>query len=108
MTNNLDQKFYAVVRRVPRGRVVTYGQVAHMAGLPRHARHVGFALRRLPEGSRLPWHRVVNAQGRVSPRATPGYDDLQRQLLEDEGVELTRDGRIDLERYRWEGGAGPR
>lgn len=108
MTNSLDQKFYAVVRRVPRGRVVTYGQVAHMAGLPRHARHVGFALRRLPEGSRLPWHRVVNAQGRVSPRATPGFDDLQRQLLEDEGVELTRDGRIDLDRYRWEDGAGPR
>lgn len=102
MTNSLYQKFYAVVRKVPRGRVATYGQVAHVAGFPRHARHVGFALRALPEGSDVPWHRIVNTRGAISARAVPGFDELQRRLLEDEGVEFSAGGRIDLRRYQWD------
>jgi len=95
-------RIYAVIRRVPTGRVVTYGQVAALAGLGRHARQVGYALHRLPDGSDVPWHRVVNARGEVSPRATPGWDGLQRTLLEEEGVAFDRAGRLDLERFRWE------
>ena len=96
------ERFYAVVRRIPPGRVATYGQVALVAGLPRHARHVGFALRALDEPSDVPWHRVLGANGAVSRRAVPGFDDLQRHLLEDEGIVFSPSGRIDLERYRWD------
>ena len=79
-------RIYAVVRRIPRGRLATYGQVARLAGLGGHARQVGYALHALTDESRVPWHRVINAQGRVSPRSTPGWDDVQRQFLEAEGV----------------------
>jgi methylated-DNA-protein-cysteine methyltransferase-like protein len=94
-------RIYAVVRRVPRGRVVTYGQVAALAGLPRHARLVGYALNVLPADSAVPWHRVVNAQGRVSPRANAlGHEELQAQLLRREGVRAA-DGTIPLDRFQW-------
>ena len=66
-----------------------------------HARQVGYALHALPEGSDVPWHRVINAKGEISPRATPGWDRLQRTLLRRERV-MSRDGRVDLERFRWE------
>jgi methylated-DNA-protein-cysteine methyltransferase-like protein len=95
------RRIFAVVKRVPRGRVATYGQVAALARLPRHARLVGYALHTLPPGSDVPWHRVVNAQGRVSPRANAlGYEDLQARLLEREGVRMT-DGAIPLDRFGW-------
>jgi methylated-DNA-protein-cysteine methyltransferase-like protein len=94
--------FDAVVRRIPPGRVATYGQVAALAGRPRHARQVGYALHSLEEGSGVPWHRVVNHRGEVSRRADPFYEPLQRALLEDEGVVFDRRGRIDLERFGWE------
>lgn len=102
--STLYKKFYAVVRRIPRGKVATYGQVAALAGYPRHSRHVGFALAHLPTGSKLPWQRVVNSQGRISRRGLDGNDEWQRILLEEEGVEF-REGRIDLRRFRWEAGA---
>jgi methylated-DNA-protein-cysteine methyltransferase-like protein len=92
-----------VVRRIPRGRVATYGQVAALAGLPRHARQVGYALHALPEGTDVPWHRVVNAKGGISPRSTPGWDRAQHALLRRERV-LDRAGRVALERFRWEPG----
>lgn len=95
------ERIYAVVRRIPRGRVATYGQVASLAELPGHARQVGYALHALPDASRVPWHRVINAQGRVSPRAAPGWDDVQRGLLEREGIAFDDAGRVDLSRYRW-------
>ena len=95
-------KIYAVVRRIPAGRVATYGQVASVAGLPGHARQVGYALHALPEGSDVPWQRVINAKGEVSPRATPGWDGYQRQLLEEEGVTFDARGRVSLERWRWD------
>jgi methylated-DNA-protein-cysteine methyltransferase-like protein len=95
-------RVWALVRQVPRGRVVTYGQVAHALGEPRGARTVGWAMRAAPEG--LPWHRVINADGRISPAVRdPGDLDLQRALLEAEGVRFDPGGRIDLRRYRWPG-----
>ena len=104
--NDLRGRIYAEVERIPRGRVATYGQIAALAGAPRHARQVGYALHDLPAGHALPWHRVINAKGEVSPRSEPGWDEFQRQLLEAEGVEFQR-GRIDLQRYRWEPAAEP-
>jgi methylated-DNA-protein-cysteine methyltransferase-like protein len=96
------RKIYAVVRRIPRGRVATYGQVAALAGLPGHARQVGYALHALPEAEDVPWHRVVNAKGTVSPRAEPGWDGVQRQLLEREGVVFDAAGRIPLAQLQWQ------
>jgi len=95
-------RIYAVVRKIPRGRVATYGQVARLAGLPGHARQVGYAMAALKDGMRVPWHRVINAQGKVSlRRAGPGAGVRQRQLLEREGVEFGPRGSVSLDRYRW-------
>lgn len=95
-----------MVRRIPRGRVATYGQVASLAGLPGHARQVGYALHALPDGSDVPWQRVINARGEISVRAEPFYEPMQRAMLEAEGVILDRRGRVDLGRFRWQ--PGPR
>jgi methylated-DNA-protein-cysteine methyltransferase-like protein len=95
------QRIYAIVRRVPRGRIATYGQIAALAGLGGHARQVGYALHALDAASALPWHRVLNAQGRVSSRAEPGGDRVQRALLEREGVRFDASGRADLARFGW-------
>jgi methylated-DNA-protein-cysteine methyltransferase-like protein len=101
-TSDRYQRIYEVVRRVPRGRVATYGQVAALAGLAGHARQVGYALHALDEDHDLPWQRVINARGEVSPRSEPGWEGLQRRMLEDEGVRFDDRGRVDLDRYRWE------
>ena len=95
------ERIYDVVRRIPRGRVATYGQVARLAGLPRHARLVGYALHSLPAETRLPWHRVVAADGRIAKRAFPEDGRWQRELLEEEGVELDLAGNVPLDRYGW-------
>ncbi|WP_237054688.1 MGMT family protein [Microbulbifer sediminum] len=87
-----------VLAEVPCGRVITYGDLAEMAGFPRAARLAGQTLRRLPEDSRLPWHRVINAQGRIS-LPDPGAQH-QRKRLEQEGVVFVG-GRVDLAQYRW-------
>ncbi len=101
------QKIYAVILRIPPGRVATYGQVAALAGLPGHARQVGQALREAPEGLELPWQRVINAKGEVSPRGI-GFDaGMQRHLLQEEGVVFDDRGRIDLDRYGWDPDARP-
>jgi methylated-DNA-protein-cysteine methyltransferase-like protein len=90
-----------VVRRIPPGRVATYGQVAELAGLSRQPRLVGYVMNALPPGTPIPWHRVVNAKGAVSPRSDGlGGEQIQAQLLAREGVRFV-DGRISLERYRW-------
>ena len=92
----------AVIRRIPPGWVATYGQVAAMAGLPRRARLVGHLLRHLDAGLEVPWHRVVNATGRIAVAASRnGSDALQRRLLEVEGVVLDAAHRLDLGRFRW-------
>jgi methylated-DNA-protein-cysteine methyltransferase-like protein len=93
---------YSVVRRIPRGRVATYGQVATLAGLAGHARQVGYALNALPDATAVPWHRVVNAAGRISVRAAPGGELVQQLLLEKEGVRVDSRGRIPLDHLRWQ------
>lgn len=98
------ERIWSVVRRVPRGRVATYGQIAEIAGLGDHARQVGYALHALPERNDVPWHRVINARGEISPRTAGDSHELQRMLLEEEGVELDLRGRIDLKRFRWKKG----
>ena len=95
------KKIYAVVRRIPRGRVASYGQVARLAGLPGRARQVGYAMYALRAGTSLPWHRVVNAQGKVSRRRVPGAELTQRMLLVREGVRFDARGRISLDRFGW-------
>jgi len=94
---------YRIVRRIPRGRVATYGQIATLAGIDGQARQVGYALHNLPTGADVPWHRVVNARGEVSLRTTSDSHQLQRMLLEAEGVIFDTRGRVDMERFRWEG-----
>ena len=97
------QKIYAVVKRIPEGRVATYGQVAALAGLPGRARLAGTALRETPDGLAIPWQRVINAGGKVSPRPGLGVEEgYQRHLLEEEGVVFSASGRVDLERFGWE------
>ncbi|MCC7142090.1 MAG: MGMT family protein [Candidatus Eisenbacteria bacterium] len=92
---------YAAVRRVPRGKVASYGLVALVAGLPGRARQVGYALHALPTGSGVPWHRVLNARGEISLPAAEGHGGLQRALLEKEGVRFDAWGRVDLDRFGW-------
>lgn len=93
---------YRVVRRIPSGRVMTYGGVAKEAGLPGRARQVGYALHAISEGMQeIPWQRVVNARGRISLPDWEGQGSLQRSLLEAEGVVFDEAGRIDLAHYGW-------
>ncbi len=98
------ERVYMVVAAIPRGRVATYGQVAAVAGLPGRARLVGRLLGELPERHPAPWYRVVGAGGRISARGDGESEQEQRLLLEDEGVEFTASGRIDLARFGWDGG----
>lgn len=92
----------AAVRRIPPGWVATYGQVAAVAGLPRRARLVARVLAKLPDGMEVPWHRVINAGGRVSFAASRGGSDARQvALLKAEGVEFDAGGRCELERFRW-------
>ena len=99
------ERVWAVVRRIPRGRVATYGQVAALAGLGGQARQVGYALHALPGEGFAPWHRVVNARGAISLPPGGGADVTQRLRLEREGVRFDARGRIDLARYGWRPGA---
>lgn len=108
MSEGSYARIYAVVRRIPQGRVATYGQVAELAELSGHARQVGYALHALPSGTTVPWHRVVNAAGACSLRAVPGADLTQRLLLEREGVRFDARGRLSLEKVRWRPRGGRR
>lgn len=95
------RKIWGAVATVPFGRVATYGQIAVLAGFPRHARLVGYALHHTPDDVDIPWHRIINAQGRISfPKDSEPY---KRQLdrLAEEGVEFIR-GRVDLSRHGWQ------
>jgi len=95
--------YYNVVRRIPTGRVASYVQVAAEAGLPGRARQVGYAMAALPDGSDVPWHRVVNARGEISRRSGgSAFEEIQRVLLEAEGVRFNTSGRIDLTAFRWD------
>jgi methylated-DNA-protein-cysteine methyltransferase-like protein len=94
---------YRVVASIPHGRVATYGQVARLAGIPRRARAVGYALSALGGETPIPWHRVVNAAGKISARAhNAGAEDTQRIRLEREGISFDAHGRLNLARVQWE------
>ena len=96
------QRIYAAVRRIPRGRVSTYGAIARVAGLAGQARQVGYALSALPAGTTVPWHRVINAQGRLSlERSASGAGITQRLRLVREGVVVDAAGRVSLEKFGW-------
>jgi len=95
------EKVYQLVRQVPRGRVVSYGGIAALLGQPRAARGVGQALHALPDGSDVPWWRVVNHNGEISIKGVLHGAALQRQLLRAEGVRFNRAGRIDWKRFGW-------
>jgi len=104
MTNldaDINHRIWQVVAAIPPGRVATYGAVAQKAGIARAARRVGRALRGLPPDTRIPWHRVVNAQGRISLPAGSASHHTQQMRLESEGVEFRSSGVIDLNRYGW-------
>ncbi|WP_439100711.1 MGMT family protein [Congregibacter sp.] len=101
MDSDLDQRIWLTVCAIPPGKLSTYGDVAERAGLPGAARRVGAALRKLPEGSKVPWYRVVNASGKSSlPQGSQGAD-RQRAHLAEEGVLLGAGGAAILRRYRW-------
>lgn len=98
--DSFPQRVWQIVASIPEGKVTTYGEIARLAGSPRAARQVGGVLKRLPEGSTLPWHRVVNSQGTIS---LTGPDlQRQRQALLSEGVQVSGAGKISLRKYRWE------
>jgi methylated-DNA-protein-cysteine methyltransferase-like protein len=101
-SDTLYARIYAMVRSIPRGRVATYGQIAAMVGC-RSARSVGFAMAAVPKGTDVPWHRVINHEGRVSDRRSGDGSLRQRRLLEAEHVSFDRQGRVDFNIYGWRG-----
>lgn len=99
------RRVQAVLRRIPRGRVATYGQVAALAGRERAARGVAWILHSSSDTAGLPWHRVIGGKGRISLGRGRGFEE-QKKRLESEGVTVGRAGRIDLKRYQWESASG--
>jgi methylated-DNA-protein-cysteine methyltransferase related protein len=101
---NSYNKIYTVVRKIPYGRVATYGQIAELANFYGKARLVGYALYQVNDpDSEIPWHRVVNAKGEISYSSLrEGSDYVQRSLLEAEGIEFNENGKINLARYQWQ------
>ncbi len=97
------ERIYEVVKRIPFGKVATYGQIALMAGNPRWARVVGYALHVNPNPNEIPCFRVVNREGRLSSAFAFGGENRQQFLLESEGVQFLSDGRVDLEHFLWDG-----
>ena len=100
---NTFDKIYDVVKKIPKGKVCTYGCVAAMAGNPRWSRVVGYALHVNPEPGKIPCHRVVTRKGEVSKAFAFGGENMQRLLLAEEGIEFLEDGRVDLKRFIWQG-----
>ena len=102
MDSGFDERVRQVVAQIPAGQLATYGQIAELIGAYGCARQVGWALRRLVLPSEVPWHRVVNAQGRISMSLSrEGSDWIQRELLLAEGIPVDAEGRLPLARYRW-------
>ena len=95
------QRICETIRDIPKGSVASYGQIAEIAGIPRGARQVGYALRSLPKGHKVPWHRVVQAAGKIAfDKDSPQYEEQRRRLMI-EGVRVSA-GRIDMSKYRWQ------
>ncbi len=100
MLKSFYERVIDVIKNIPEGRVATYGQVARYAGNPRAARQVAYILHASSEKENLPWHRVVNSKGGISLKPRRGYE-LQKQMLEKEGVVFDNENHIDLEKYGW-------
>ena len=109
MTDNFYERVYAWARQIPYGQVTTYGAIAALAGNVMAPRAVGYALRNLPPASDVPWHRVINKHGKVSPRGVDPTHTIfiQRKLLEAEGVRFDADDRVDFRRFGWQGPPPP-
>ena len=95
------ERIYETIRDIPRGCVASYGQVAEIAGIPRGARQVGWALKHLPPGWDVPWHRVITASGRIAFETGSAGFEKQRKRLANENIAVTA-GRVDMRKYRWE------
>jgi len=102
------ERVYRVVRQVPPGKVTSYGAVARMLEHPHAARTVGWALHSLPEGSDVPWHRVIDSRGRIPAKGREISAGLQRSLLESEGIEFDERDTVDWDRFGWEDLPRPR
>ncbi len=96
------ENVYEAVQLIPRGKVATYGQIARMIGAPRSSRAVGYALHANPRPGVIPCHRVVNREGRLAPAFAFGGPEIQARLLESEGVRVSADFIVDLEKYLWQ------
>lgn len=90
-----------IVKQVPRGKIVSYGQIAALLGSPRAARTVGWALHSMPDNMEIPWHRVINSQGRISIGDCGHSSDIQQLLLEQEGVVFDDRGTVDMKIFQW-------
>jgi methylated-DNA-protein-cysteine methyltransferase-like protein len=100
-TQQRNERIWATIRDVPRGNVASYGQIAAIAGIPRGARQVAYALRHLPEGNEVPWYRVIRSSGHIAfDRDSAGYNEQSKRLIM-EGV-VIRDGRINMQRFNWQ------
>jgi methylated-DNA-protein-cysteine methyltransferase related protein len=95
------RRFYEIVSQIPPGKVATYGQIAMLAGFPGQARQVGYALNATPDDIDIPWQRVINAKGEISPRANPIAEEIQKQMLIAEGIHFDAQERIRLQKYQW-------
>ena len=100
MSKNTFELIYEAVKKIPKGRVASYGQIAMLAGNPRWARVVGYALHVNPDPENIPCYRVVTKDGRLSPAFAFGGENRQRELLEREGVEFDEDGNVIMDKYR--------
>ncbi len=95
------REFYGIIQLIPKGKVATYGQIAKLAGLPRHARHVGFALKNMADDTAVPWHRVINSQGEISLSKEDGLgENIQIVKLQSEGV-VVLNGKVNLKLFQW-------
>ena len=95
------REFYGIIQLIPKGKVATYGQIAKLAGLPKHARHVGFALKNIADDTAVPWHRVINSQGEISLSKEDGLgENIQIVKLQSEGV-VVLNGKVNLKLFQW-------
>jgi methylated-DNA-protein-cysteine methyltransferase-like protein len=102
-TETFTQRVIKAIKTVPRGKVATYGLIALVAGNPRGSRQVAWILHSVTEKEKLPWHRLINRQGKISLPKGAGYE-MQKELLVEEGIAFDRDDRIDLDRFLWQPG----